>query len=231
MIFGTRKSSANNLVNIKINNQTLEIVNHTKFLGVVIDNKLSWKEHALYTSKKLSKSIAILSLAKKYLTKTTMIQLYYSFIFPYLYYCNLSWGNAADSTLWPIFRNQKIALRLISNTPRRCSTIDFCKNSQIFRLPDIHRLTIGIFMYKYHHGLLPQIFMNFFTRNQDTHSYRTRNAAKLRTPLFKTQLGTNFIKNTGVNFWNILETNISITNTIGTLKKHLKNYINLTAFL
>ena len=86
-------------------------------------------------------------------------------------------------------------------------------------------------MYKYHHGLLPEIFAHFFTRNQDNHSYRTRNAAKLRNPLFKTQLGTSFIKNTGVNFWNILEMKISTTDTIGTFKKHLKNYINITAFL
>ena len=126
-----------------------------------------------------------------------MIQLYYSFIFPYLSYCNLSWGSAADSILWPILRNQKIALRLISNTPRRCSTVEFCKSFQIFRLPDIHRLSIGTFMYKYHHGLLPEIFNEFFTRNQDTHSYSTRNAAKLRNPLFKTQLGTIFLKKYG----------------------------------
>jgi hypothetical protein len=85
-------------------------------------------------------------------------------------------------------------------------------------------------MYKYHHGLLPNIFMNFFTKNQDTHSYQTRNAAKLRTPLFKTQLGSNFIKNTGVKFWNILETSITISTKIGTFKTHLKKYINSTSY-
>jgi hypothetical protein len=201
-------------------------VTQSKFLGIIIDNKLSWKDHALYTSKKLAKSIAILYLAKKFLNKDTMIQLYYSFIFPYLHYCNLAWGNATDSILWPIFRNQKIALRLISNTPRRSSTIEFCKTHKIFRLPDIHKFAIGLFMFKYNHGLLPEIFHNFFTRNQDHHSYYTRNAAQLRTPLSRTQLGTKFIKNTGVNFWNSLESNITAHQKIGTFKTFLKTYVN-----
>jgi hypothetical protein len=226
MIFGAKKSLSNNNINIKINNQALEIVTHSKFLGIMIDNKLSWKEHALYTSKKLSKSIARLSLAKKYLNKTTMIQLYYSFIFPYLYYCNLAWGNAADTILWPIFRNQKLALRIISNTPRRSSTIDFCKNNQIFRLPDIHKFAIGLFMFKYKQGLLPEIFSNFFSKNQDNHSYQTRNATKLRTHLTKTQVGTKFIKNTGISSWNQIESTITSNVKIGTFKNLLKKDIN-----
>jgi hypothetical protein len=102
MIFGLKRHSSTKNINVMINNQKLDVVLSSKFLGVIIDNNLSWKEHCLYTAKKMSKSIAILSIAKKYLNHKTMLQLYYSFIFPYLHYCNLAWGNAADKTLWPI---------------------------------------------------------------------------------------------------------------------------------
>jgi hypothetical protein len=81
MIFGNSKSYSSRDIIIKINNQPLDIVSNTKCIGVIIDNKLSWKEHALYTSKKMLKSIAILSLAKKFLNKPTMIQLYNSLFF------------------------------------------------------------------------------------------------------------------------------------------------------
>ena len=154
-----------------------------------------------------------------------MIQLYYSFVFPYIYYCNLAWGNAADSILWPIYKNQKIALRIISNTPRRDSTINFCKSHQIFRLPQIHQNAIGLFMFKYKNNLLPPIFSDFFSKNQDHHTHNTRNASKFRNRLSKTQLGTKCVTNTGVNFWNTLEASIISTLKIGSLKKLLKTHI------
>ena len=81
-------------------------------------------------------------------------------------------------------------------------------------------------MFKYTHRLLPEIFDNFFSKNQDHHSHHTRNAAKLRTPLAKTQVGSKFIKNSGVGFWNSLETNITSNLKIGAFKNRLKIYIN-----
>ena len=154
-----------------------------------------------------------------------MIPLYHSFVFPYIYYCNLAWGNAADTTLWPIYKNQKIALRIISNTPRRDSTIDFCRNHQIFRLPQIHQNAIGLFMYKLKNNLLPSIFSDFFSTNQDNHTHNTRNATNLRNRLSKTQVGAKFVTNTGVNFWNNLEISVTTTLKIGSFKKLLKDDI------
>ena len=225
MVFGKRKNYTLEDINIKINNQTLEVVPKSKFLGVIIDTKLSWHEHTLYISKKISKSIAILSIANKILNKSTMIQLYYSFVFPHLFYCNLAWGNAADSILWPVYKNQKIALRIISNTPRRNSTIDFCKNHKILRLPEIHKNAIGLFMFKFNNGLLPTIFSNFFTRNQDHHTHHTRNASKFRIPLSKTQLASKCITKTGVTFWNHLDATVTAIPKIGSFKKCIKDEI------
>ena len=151
-----------------------------------------------------------------------MLQLYYSFVFPYLHYCNLAWGNAHDSTLWPIFRNQKIALRIISNTPRRFSTIKFCKDNLVMRLPEIYQNSVGLFMFKFTHGLLPDIFSSFFIQNQFYHHHNTRSASQFRTPLTKTSHATRFIKFTGVAAWNSLDPSITSACKIGTFKKLLK---------
>ena len=161
MIFRPKKTKDIPNIVIKIDNQILEIVKNTKFLGVIIDNGLTWKDHALMISKKIVKTIGILSLARRNLNQKTVIQLYYSFVYPYLNYCNLAWGNAPD-TLWSIYRNQKIAIRIIANIPRISSSIAFCKTHKILRLPEIYTQAAGLFMYKYKSGLLPAIFTNFF---------------------------------------------------------------------
>merc|ERR1712179_865067 len=47
-------------VSITVNNQTIEEVAETKFLGVILDNKLSWDAHIKQISQKMSKSVSIL---------------------------------------------------------------------------------------------------------------------------------------------------------------------------
>ena len=81
----------------------LKIVKETTFLGIIVDNTLTWKAHAVHVSKKISKSFGILLRALKFLNTDTLKQLYFSFLFPYLSYGNIIWGQAAESTLDPIF--------------------------------------------------------------------------------------------------------------------------------
>ena len=107
MVFGKKARHEENSLNTIISGEKIEIVKQTKFLGIILDNDLSWKLHISHLSKKLSKSIGILSRARRFLNKATLTQLYYSFLYPYLNYCNIIWGNANQTLLWPIFRAQK----------------------------------------------------------------------------------------------------------------------------
>ena len=70
--------------NIIFNNSLIERIHVTKFLGVMIDDKLTWKEHINHVQSKLSKSISILYRASKVLTKAALITLYYSLFYPYM---------------------------------------------------------------------------------------------------------------------------------------------------
>ena len=68
---------------ITINNQPIDKVEKTKFLCVVIDSKLSWKNHICLVAGKLSKSIGMIIKAREYLNRSALLTLYYSFVYPY----------------------------------------------------------------------------------------------------------------------------------------------------
>ena len=59
MLIGTHQSTtdADNLV-IEISNTPLERVNKFKYLGVLLNNTLSWKDHIEYISNKISSSLS-----------------------------------------------------------------------------------------------------------------------------------------------------------------------------
>ena len=202
MVFGKGKKKDDNTLNTVISGEKIEVVKQTKFLGIILDSELSWKFHLTQLAKKLSKSIGILSRARRFLNKTTLTQLYYSFLYPYLTYCNIIWGNATQSLLWPIFRAQKRAIRIINNIKRRDSTKTAFHMMGILRLPDIYTFSVLMFVYKYKNDQLPTVFRNFYTTNSEVHHYATRNANQFRMPTAKTKLAANFVKKTGVNIWN-----------------------------
>ena len=57
MIFGNRRITAD--ICVRIYKEKINRVNYTKYLGVVIDDKLNWKNHILPIRSKLSKCCAI----------------------------------------------------------------------------------------------------------------------------------------------------------------------------
>ena len=81
---------------IKICNESIEQVQFIKFLGVIIDCKLKFEHHVKYVKGKVSKAIGLLCKTRKYLSKSCLVTLYYTFLFPYLNYCIEVWGSAAQ---------------------------------------------------------------------------------------------------------------------------------------
>ena len=96
---------------LKIHNEAVTQVKKTKFLGVTIDCNLTWKEHISYISGKIGKGVGILIKTRKYLNKTTLMNLYYTLVYPCLIYCNHVWG----STYISYFD------KIVSLPKRRCS--------------------------------------------------------------------------------------------------------------
>ena len=71
----------------------------TKYLGVMIDNKLNWKHHVEYIKTKLSKGIGLLSKIRHYVPKTTLKGLFYSLVNSHIEYGLLNWSGAATTNL------------------------------------------------------------------------------------------------------------------------------------
>ena len=72
--------------NILLDTTILSQVTFTKFLGVILDDKLKWTHHISYIKNKI-KSMGIILKARKVLKKKVLLQLYHSFVTPYLIYC------------------------------------------------------------------------------------------------------------------------------------------------
>ena len=84
MIFSNRKLL--HLRNIKIGSATIEETNNIKFLGIIFDKHLTFKNHVGVVAQKISKSVGISFKLSKYLSLEIIKTLYYSLINPFLLY-------------------------------------------------------------------------------------------------------------------------------------------------
>ena len=93
VIFHSHKKKVNHNLKISINDVALEQKQNTKYLGIIMDSNLNWKNHVHQISAKVSKRIGILSKLRYYLDRTILKQLYYAFLYPYLTYGLVVWGK------------------------------------------------------------------------------------------------------------------------------------------
>ena len=78
MIIGSRQrlSAQCDDVEIRIDDQIIKRVDHTKSLGLTIDAQLSWGKHVEEICKKVSSAIGALKRVRPFISKETVIQIY-----------------------------------------------------------------------------------------------------------------------------------------------------------
>ena len=164
---------------IIINHQIIDRVPTTRFLGVMIDETLNFKDHVSHIKTKAAKGVGILCQAKKYFNIKTLVDLYYAFVHPYLSYCVEIWGNTHTTTLDPLVKLQKRAVRIVTGSKRRASTEGIFKLLRIVPFTKLHTLSIHIFLYKLINNIVPTCISDLFSFNSDVHNHATRHSNNL----------------------------------------------------
>eukprot|EP00914_Ancora_sagittata_P002405 GHVO01005317.1.p1 GENE.GHVO01005317.1~~GHVO01005317.1.p1 ORF type:complete len:374 (+),score=-11.49 GHVO01005317.1:285-1406(+) len=138
MLFTLNTALQNRTLSLMIDGAVIDTIKCTTFLGVKIDNNLTFSEHLKHTCKKVSKSTGILYKASKIVNRSTLIMLYNSLLLPYLTYCNIIWGKAAKQHTDRLFRLQKKALRIICNKPPMTHSLPLFNDCSLLTLDGLY---------------------------------------------------------------------------------------------
>lgn len=221
IIFGNRSTDTDK--KLMINGIELERVSEIKFLGVVIDNKLSWKPHINYIKTKISKSLAILNKAKDLLNKASLNMLYCSFILPYMTYCVEVWGNTYKTNTHPIFILQKRAIRIIHKTAYREPTNPLFIKLKILKFKDLIDYKIIQIVFRAHNNQLPRNIQELFQLRENTYNFR--GISMFSRPQIRTNTKLHCIPTQGVILWNSSNNDLKLCKNLLQLKYMFKKRI------
>lgn len=221
IIFGNRKSI--NKVKIRINNEEIDRVYENKFLGVIIDHKLSWKPHINHVKRKMSQSIAILHKTKHILNENSLYILYCALIVPYMIYCVEVWGHAYKTNINPIYMLQKRAIRIIKHVDYHEPTNQLFSNLNALKFFDLVNFYTVQTMYKVYSNLLPNCIQRLFEIRES--QYGIRGMHMFKKIRVRTNTKNRCISVKGVNLWNNLHTELKLCNSLCKFKKMFKNKV------
>ena len=173
MIFHFPQRHKNTLpqLTIKLNGQNITEVSEFNFLGITIDETLSWKPHINKICNKISRSIGTLKRLNKILPVKSLTTLYNSLIMPHILYGILAWGHQTNR----LDKLQKRAVRVICNAKYNAHTFPLFKSLRILKVQDVFRLTALKWYFKEQHNMLPCYFSNLRPSVlYQTHHYNTR---------------------------------------------------------
>ena len=206
----------------QVKNSNIKRVYVTKFLGILLDDRLNWKEHNSLICSKLSKCIAIIYKAKQLLDKESLVMLYDSLFVPYLTYCSEMWGNTYKTNINCVYLLQKKVLRIVCNVDYRYHSNVLFKELRILKLFDSIELKTAMLMYKANKKMLPLNIQRLFSVDEVTY-YNTRQLTNMKQVYIRTTLKSKCISICGVKLWNSLKMDLRNSTTLPRFKKEYKN--------
>ena len=204
---------------IKINGTLVEEKESTKYLGVFIDNKLTWKTQIQHIKTKLARGIGMMSKIRYYLDEACLLKMFYSFVQSHINYNIVNWSCATNTTLKPIETKLKKAVRILSFAKTMYDHTD-----PLFKLHDIFPFKThvtyrkAIFMWKIAHGYMQDTISNIFTRNQ-------HNQLKFVLPHTRNKKSQFYLESTCIKEWNCVPDSIKELTTLSSFKLYFKNHL------
>lgn len=207
---------------IKIGSDIIEQKNYCKFLGLVIDDKLTWSEHIAHTMSKLSRSLYALNRTKHIISRSHRKTLYDSLVHSYISYGIVLWGSTYSSNLQKIRICQKKALRCIYGSVYNAHTDPLFRDSKILKFDDLYQLEVGKLIYDALHEFLPKPLIHVFKPNTTVHAHHTRQKDNPHIHVRRTVVAKNSLVHRAPQIWSKIPMNIREKTTRNIFKRTLK---------
>ena len=144
------------LINFTFNNQIVQPSTSAKYLGITIDNKLSFKQHIILLENRVARSIGIIAKVSYYLLFNTLFTLYHALVHSQLLYALPIWAYTYKTYLNKLGKLQNKALRIIFKMPLRDPITQLYRCYGILKLNDLFDFEVVKLMHQIIHKKISQ---------------------------------------------------------------------------
>jgi exonuclease III len=225
MIFQTKSHASSEIFqSISFGNKAISKVDNFRYLGLVIDSEITWREHVNSIALKIAPFVGLIHRIRPFISKQVAMQLYYSYIHSRLIYCLPIWSSCSTDLKMRLQRLQNKCIKAINFKPRLTpsrelyddkllSFLQLCEYESILL---VHKIKLGLIKCD-----IPLV-TNYSITNRTT-----RQSELLRLPSFmmsKSQLSLFY---RGVSLYNscCCESELSVMMSLSGAKTVIKRFV------
>ena len=203
MIFYKKGTSKHLLkkINLNINKNHIKQVTTFKYLGVYLDNMLSWREHIQNLITKLAKFTGVVYKIRKFAPKKVIMMLYNALIGSCLRYGVRSWGSSSPQLLNSLQIAQNKIIRAMLFLPYTSDVRPGLVELKTLNLKGTYQHEIAKLFHSVVYNYCPKTFSDFFELSTHRYTTRLRQNSCFSLMKAKTELGKKSLKFSGVKIW------------------------------
>ena len=226
MVFPKTKASE---ICVKLSGTAIKKVQHCRYLGLFIDDTLTWSHHIDTIYSKLLKYIGIFYKIRSKLPWSILRNIYFAFVYPHILYGIEIYANTSSTHLKKLIIMNNKLLRILQNKPHKFPVKDLYLNFDTLAIPDLHifQLLIVVHKFLHHKHLLPNAFVNYFTLNSSIHMHNTRVRENLHLASVSKDYGKRTVNYKASKLWNQLPPSFKEFSSVKHFKNKLKKFLQL----
>lgn len=200
--------------NLSVNNSPIKTVSQAKYLGVILDSKLSWGPHITYLLSKLNSLCFLVRSLRCSVNIDVLLQLYHGSFQSHLLYGLLFWGNATNSH--KVFVLQKRCVRIIAGAHPCAPSLPIFKAFQILPLPCLYIFSVVSFIHSN---------ISLFPTNSVLHNHFTRSSTHLHLAYHRTKISFCGPKSIGFRLYNKLPIICKNSTSLSMFKSRVRSFL------
>ena len=219
VIYNSYKKRSDEITELKVYDNEIKRVKSVKYLGMIIDENLSWSSHVKSLCNILSRNFNLFYNIRNIIPDHLKRQIYYSLVYSQIQYGIELYGACSKQLLNKIQTLQNKLLKVLYNLPYRTDTNVIHSSLNILKIDDIRKLNILKFVYEAVNRISIRQFNNYYRFHRDIHNRSSRQNDRLYPERVRTKYGENTLNCIGSKLWNSLEQNIKNSSSLYTFKK------------
>ena len=216
VVFGTRHMLQTKPdLNLKIGGKPIERVSTMKYLGVLLDDLLTFEEHITHVVTKSTQKLGILRKSREFLDRKTSTLLYKSLVLPHIDYCDIVYMTTTEYNLHRLQLIQNVVCRIILRADNRTSVTEMHKELSLLTIKERQSLHMSMECFR---QVNTQSSLNHMFTRVNSRVTRGSTNVNMTVPNLMTNSGRKSFSFRGPNHWNSLPNEVKAINTKQTFK-------------
>lgn len=210
---------------IRIKNDRIDNVDVIKYLGVMIDKHLNFREHVNYIIKKIAKKVNFLFRIGDTVSALTRSIIYKSIIAPHFDYCSTIFLNIGETEISLLQKAQNRAMRTIIKCSKFTPINQMLNALHFFNVRQRIVLNTLIFVHKIRLEISPSYLAESVKIVGYTHEYNTQQRNNIHITKRNLTRSQQTLKYNGFKIYNELPNSIKLIDNVSTFRRRVSKFV------